>query len=153
MDFSLVKNRREGNTKSMQTIDAPIIPAPPTEKPTVPDFGNGRFGPQMLRLYEQSIKLFKLTPRQAEVFARQAATDAGAELKRAQATIKISKANTDGKATISDASKMKGCVLTSPLWIARAIQWAGDAGANGVSYGLTSWTLVPEVRKWVDSIE
>lgn len=121
----------------------------PAIKIEVPNFGNGRFAGEMQNFWEQSQKLFGLTPAQAEKFARQAASDAGAILANATATIKIGKMNKDGKASISDASKVKSASLTNALALVRAIQWAGDAGPNGLSYGKTKWTLVEPLQQYV----
>jgi len=113
-----------------------------TSKPAVkPDFGKGRYSVEMERLWESSQKLFGFTSAQAEKFAHQAGSDAGAVFKKSIATIRIGKANSDGKATIADASKVKGVTLTNALHIVRAIQWIDEAEKNSVSYGFTQWTL------------
>lgn len=115
-------------------------------------FGAGRFSPQMESLYESACNLFSMTEAQADKFARQAAADAGDVLRNASASFKVGKANKDGKASITDASKMKGVHLTNALNIVRAIQWAEEAGKNGVSYGFTEWKLTPELQKYVDGL-
>lgn len=135
----------------MTTTTDKAIPAIETEVKR-PDFGQGRFAFEMNRLYDATQKLFGFTEAQAEKFARQAASDAGAALKNANATLKVGKANSDGKATISDASKMKGVTLTNALLVTHAISWIDDAGKHGVSYGKTKWTLAPELQKYVDGL-
>jgi len=135
----------------MNTTNESVIPATNTETKR-PDFGQGRFAFEMNRLYDASQKLFGFTEAQAEKFARQAASDAGAVLKNANATLKVGKANPDGKATISDASKAKGVTLTNALLIVHSISWIDDAGKHGVSYGKTKWLLIPELQKYVDGL-
>lgn len=118
-----------------------------------PNFGNGRFASAMGKLYDESQALLAFTPQQAEKFARQAASDAGSVLQNASASIKIGKANADGKASIEDASKVKGITLTNSLHVVRALQWIGDAGKNGISYGKTAWQLSPPLAKYAEGLK
>ena len=133
----------------MSTTLAPATPA--TEKR--PNFGNGRFSPQMEELFDKSQDLLGFTPTQAERFARQAANDAGAVLKNAPAAFKVGTVNAKSNtASISDAAKVKSVTLTYALNIVRALQWIDDAGKNGISYGHTKWKLMPGLQKWVDEL-
>lgn len=127
-----------------ETLDKPTTATqarPVTTEQDEPQFGKGRYSAEMERLYNQAQELLGFTPTQAEKFARQAGADAGSALKNSVASIRVSKANADGKATISDAAKLKGVTLTNSLAIVRAIQWIGEAEKNFVSYGKTKWTL------------
>lgn len=128
-------------------------PANQTNKTAKPDFGSGRYSPEMERIFNDCQKLFGIEPAKAEKIARQAGSDAGAVFRNAPAAIKVSKANGDGKATISDASKVKGVTLTNPLSIVRAIQWIGEAGKNGVAYGFTKWRLSEELETYVSELK
>ena len=127
----------------METLDKPTTATKlqVQNESTEPQLGKGRYSNEMERLFNQAQELLGFTPAQAEKFARQAGADAGSALKNSVATIRVSKANADGKATISDASKLKGVTLTNSLAIVRAIQWIADAEKNFVSYGNTSWKL------------
>lgn len=118
-----------------------------------PNFGEGRFSAEMERIYNACIKLFGLDESKAEKIARQAASDAGAALKAASASLSVSAARgKDKTVTISDASKVKGVTLTNALAVVRAIQWIDDAGKNFVSYGFTGWKLAPQVQEWIDGL-
>ena len=126
----------ESVTDSVETQVVPVL-----GKVKRPDFGSGRYSAEMGRLYDDTQKLFRFTTAQAEKFARQAASDAGEVLAKCIVEIKVGKANSDGKATISEASKVKGISLTNALHLVRAIQWIGDAEKNSVSYGRTTWRI------------
>lgn len=127
--------------KDTATLETPVTTSPAISATTMPAFGNGRYSNEMARLFEESQKLLGFTAAQAEKFARQAGSDAGAVFKNTNATIKVGKANGDGKATIADASKAKGVTLTNALHVVRAIQWIGEAEKNGISWSGTKWQL------------
>lgn len=120
---------------------------------TRPDFGQGRYSSEMSRLYDAFVKLFSIPPSVAEKIARQTGSDAGSIFRNATAEIRVSKANKEGLATISDASKVKGVALTNPLKLVRALQWITDAGKNGISYGHTKWALETDLASWVSKLE
>jgi hypothetical protein len=135
----------------MTTTQEPQVQTSQTT--TKPDFGNGRFSQQMESIYTDCQKLFGIEPAKAEKIARMAGSDAGAVFRNANATIKVGSMNKDGKATIADASKVKGVTMTMPLSIVRAIQWVADAGKNGISYGHTKWQLSPLIAEWVEGLK
>lgn len=124
-----------------------------TEAPKMPDFGKSRYSDEMTRIFTGCVALFGVSPDKAEKIARIAAADAGNALKNARAEIKVGKANSDGKATISDASKLKGVTLTPALSVVRALQWANDAGKNGVSYSHTKWQFIPVLNEWIEGLK
>jgi hypothetical protein len=95
----------------------------------------------MLTLYKQSIKLFGFSKKAAERFARDAATTHGAAMAEGKVESKVSKASTDGKVTLSEASKVKGVTSKPCLALMHTIQWVGEAGKHGISYGNTQWQL------------
>jgi len=123
-----------------------------TEVSTKPNFGNGRYSAEMQRIYDACQSIFGIEPAKAEKIAKQAGSDAGAAFRNVSATMKIGKAGENGKVTIADASKAKGVTMTNPLAVVRAIQWAGDAGKNEVSFGKTKWVLREDLQKWVDTL-
>lgn len=135
-------------TEAKPAATTEIKPAATTE--VIPDFGGGRYSPEIERIYRTTIKLFGFEPKMAEYVARQAASDAGAAMAHAKACLLFGKTTKDGKMTIADASKMKGCTVTNPLAIARAIQWLADSGLNFISYGNTNWHLSQTLQEWVD---
>lgn len=116
-------------------------------------FGNGRYSAQMASFYDAMQKVFGIKPSTAEKIARQAGSDMGAIFANVEAKVTIGKINSDGKATFADASKVKGITISNPLHIARALQWIGDAGKNGISYGFTEWRLSEELEKYVNSFD
>lgn len=124
-----------------ETLDKPTTAITKIIETSEPQFGKGRYSAEMERLFEQAQALLGFTSAQAEKFARQAGADAGSALKNSVATIRVSKANSDGKATINDASKLKGVTLTNSLALVRAIQWISDAEKNFISYGNTGWKI------------
>lgn len=120
-----------------------------TEKPEV-SFGNGRYSPEMARIYSELQKQFGIAPEKAEKIARQVGADFGELMRNQSASIKVSSANKDGKATIGESvTKLKGVTLTNPLMLVRALQWIAEAGKNGVSYGFTKWELIPPLKTYV----
>jgi len=44
---------------------------------------------------------------------------------------------------------MKGVTATKALSLTHAIQWIGEAGKHGVSYGNTSWQLGEELVEYL----
>jgi hypothetical protein len=124
----------------------------PATETTRPEFGNGRYSAEMGKIYDNLQKLFGIEPAKAEKIARQAGSDAGAIFRLTDATIRVSKANSDNKGTIADASKAKNVTLTNALNIVHAIQWCGDAGKHGIAYGHTDWQLCEALQKYVDQV-
>lgn len=123
------------------------------EKQDGPDFGDKRYSAEMKRLYGDFQKLFGLPPWQAEKIARQVGSDFGEMMKNQSVAISVSAAtgkNHDGKITIGEKVKnLKGVTLTNTLLLVRAVQWIGEAGKNGLSYGFTKWELVPTLKEWL----
>lgn len=134
----------------MQTIEPTIKPAI-TEK-YAPNFGAGRYSDLMATLYKQAQKLFGLSEEQAEKFARDAATTHGAAMADARIDAKAGKASKDGKVTLSEASKVKGVTSKPCLALMHAIQWVGDAGKHGVSYGGTKWKLDEVLEGYIETL-
>jgi hypothetical protein len=133
------------------TINAPVLPA--TEQ-TVPQFGNGRYGDFQRTLYKDSQTLFGLSQKAAEKFARAAATDFGQAMAHASVEAKVGKATgKDMKITLSEAAKLKNVTSSPALSLVHAIQWAGEAGKHGVSFGKTSWILTPDLQDYVTDLE
>lgn len=138
---------------SQETLEKPAQKEKSTET-MKPNFGNGRYSPEMERLYVEMQKLFGIPEKKAEKIARQIGSDFGALMKNSVAEISVGKATKDGKASIGETvSKLKGVTVTHPLAIVRAIQWLKDAGKNYVSYGHTQWQLVEPLRVWVEELK
>lgn len=127
---------------------------PATQTDDVPNFGSGRYSNLMVTLHKQVIKLFDVSTEVAEKFARQAATDYGAAMKDAKVEAKFGKATgKDMQVTLSEAAKVKNVTSTPALNLAHAIQWIGEAGKHGVSYGHTSWMLDDTLRAYLTELE
>lgn len=118
-----------------------------------PNFGNGPLSRETERYYDGAIERLGMTPKQAEKFARQAASDVGAALKNQTVKVKLGKTNADGKGTISQACKAKGIHYSNAMNIVRALDWMEDAGKNGISFAETDWQLVPELAKYVKQLD
>jgi len=116
---------------------------------TKPDFGNGRYSLLMSEVYEGLMKLFNIPSKVSEKIARQAGSDFGAAMRTAIVEAKISRPTKDAKVTLREGSSLKGISLTNPLSLMRALQWIGEAGKNGVSYGFTNWKLTPPLAEYV----
>lgn len=117
-------------------------------------FGNGRYSPEMFRIFGELQSVFGVEPKKAEKIARQVGSDFGELMKNQSASIKVGSMNKDGKATIGESvEKLKGVTLTNPLSLVRALQWVNDAGKNGVSYGFTKWELIPVLKTYVAELE
>lgn len=139
----------------METIltKAKVAPANETNKQVEsPSFG-GRYSAEMERLFIESQSVFKLSAQQAERFARQAGADAGLVLNSTKATITVGKGNKDNKGTIKDASSAKNVTLTNALNLVHTLQWLGDAGKHGLSYGHTKWQLSDALQAYVDKLD
>lgn len=116
------------------------------------NFGNGRYSSEMERIYNECQDLLGMTKEQAEKVARQASANAGDIFRNAKVKLNVGKANSDGRATISDASQVKGVILTPALSVVHALKWIGDAGKHGVGYRATKWQLDETLSKWIDSL-
>jgi hypothetical protein len=108
----------------------------------------------MVTLHKQAQKLFDVSSEVAEKFARQAATDYGAAMKDSKIEAKFGRATgKDMKVTLSEAAKAKGVTATNALSLAHTIQWIGEAGKHGVSYGGTEWKLNDDMATYLRDLE
>jgi hypothetical protein len=138
------------NHNSMTTET--LIPAT-KQTETEPNFGAGRYSELMKTLFKQSQKLFGMSPKAAEIFARDAASTHGASMAGASIEAKVSKVSKDGKVTLAEASKVKNVTSKPCLALMHAIQWIGEAGKHGISYGNTSWALGEELDAYISNLE
>jgi hypothetical protein len=114
-----------------------------------PNFGQGKYSAAMLRIYRLLVALFSVPTEHAERVARQFAIDYGAATKGVPVEVKLGKTNGDNQGTLSEMLKIKGITYSPAMNVARAIQWIGDAGKNGVSYGKTKWHFEPVLHNYV----
>lgn len=116
---------------------------------------NGKYKQLMTSVYDGCIKLFGIPEDKAEKIARNAAADFGNAISAGNVTAKarIGSVTSNGGVTLSDTSSVKLTAITHPLSIARAIQWAGDAGKNGLSYKDTVWQLSEALQQYVDNLK
>lgn len=137
----------------MQTINVESAKSATENKlKEAPNFGAGRYSELMSTLHKQSQRLFGLNEEQAEKFARDAATTHGLAMADAKVEAKAGKASKDGKVTLSEASKVKGVTSKPCLALMHAIQWCGEAGKHGLSYGGTKWQLDEVLGGYVESL-
>jgi hypothetical protein len=124
-----------------------------TETAKEVSFGAGRYSAIMKSCYDECQSLFGIPADKAEKIARDLGSDVGTILNNVPTEIRISKISKDGKVSMADVSKIKGVTVTYPIAIARAIQWIGDAGKNGVSYGHSKWKLTQNLQDWVNGLK
>ena len=137
----------------MTTTDTAVTS---TVTSTIGNFGNGgKFSDFMKSMFDDCQTLFGMSPACADKVARNAASDIGKAMKNGQCSIKIGALGKDGdgKVTIKDSTSVKGVAVTNNIAIARAIQFAGEAGKNGMSYKGTKWALSDKLAEYVAEIE
>lgn len=116
------------------------------------EFAPGRYQLEKQRLAKAFVCRLGFTKEQAKFVADKAAEDAHNALRHAQVTIKVGAAGKDGRTTISDASKIKGVVMTNPLMLVHVVEFIDGAGKHGISYGFTGWVLTQQLREYVDGL-
>ena len=135
------------------TVQTPQTSTIQETKPKQPEFGSGRYSIAMKEVYQDGIRIFRFSPEVAEKVARQFGSDFGAYMRDSVVETKIGKSiNKDGKLTLAEASKVKGCTATNAILIARAIDYCNNALKFGVSVRETKWTLAQELADWIDSL-
>jgi hypothetical protein len=121
--------------------------------PAPPNFGEGRYSLAMKEVYQDGMRIFVLSSETAEKIARQFGSDFGAYMREAIVEAKIGKSmSRDGKLTLAETSKVKGCTATPAISIARAIDYCNNALKFGVSVKNTHWKLAQELADWVSSL-
>lgn len=121
-------------------------------KLVAPDFGEGRYSALMEECFNDSMTVFKLEQPKAEKLARQIASDLGAIMASAPVGVKLGKPNKDNKITISEAAKIKGVTMTWTLFALKALQYAGEAGKHGFSFGQTQWKPTEKFAKYLSEL-
>lgn len=114
----------------------------------------GKYGNASLEIYTFLTGQYKLSPSKSHRIAHMFACDTGAAISQrgvSECKVKTGKASKEGLVTLRDAitTTAKGVASTFPLAIGHAVQWIGDAGKHGVSYGKTDWQFTPEIVKWI----
>lgn len=140
-----------GTTTNMETT----IATSATITTSRPEFGAGRYSAVMSNAYDNIQRMFGVSDKAAEKFARAVATQVGALMKseRVDANIRVGKASKDNKITVSEAAKLKGATGTPELAIFHAMAWAQDAMKHGISFGRTDWKLNDELQACVNEME
>lgn len=118
----------------------------------VSKFGNGRYSPLMEECFHDLQTVFKLSPEKAEYIAKAIGSEVGALMRNQPVTVKVSKANDDGKVTIAEAAKMKGITVTDTILVLRSLQWANEAVKNGFNRKETNWVPIPKLQEYFDGI-
>lgn len=129
-----------------------------TEQPTTVRVEHGQFGGKYQHASEE-IYLFlteqyALSTSKSHRIAHAFACDFGAAMKKSisdPAKAKVSATSKDGSVTLREAmsAKAKGVEATPAMQIAHAIQWLGEAGKHGISYGKTDWLFSEQLEKWI----
>lgn len=132
-----------------------------TVKPTVElgKFG-GKYGNASMEIYTFLSGQYKLSPSKSHRIAHMFACDHGAAIAKAaesgksERTFKTGKVSKEGMVTLREAvaTTAKNVANTYPLAIGHAIQWLGEAGKHGISYGKTDWQFTPEIIKWIEEM-
>lgn len=127
-------------------------------KPTTSTITHGQFGGKYQHVCEELYKFLTenkgLTPAKSHKIAHTYACDFGLAIR--QGEIQPTKAiagltSKEGNITLREATscKCKNAESTPALQIGHAIQWLGDAGKHGVSYGKTEWVFSDNLEKWI----
>ena len=127
------------------TTQARVI-KPMPELDTI-DFGGGRYSNLMKSIYSSSMTVFRLDWEHAKRVAEHCASEFGAIMKDVQVDVKVGKSDKGGRITLSEACKIKGIVATPELSLMRALQYANEAGLNGIMYQDTKWVPVSRVAE------
>lgn len=121
-------------------------------KSTKPDFGQGKYSAMMDSIWTQSQKVYGLSPVVAEMFARALATEIGAAMANETAKLKLGKVSSGGKVSITETSQLKGIICTNTILAYKGLLWTAEAGKNGISYGNTSWEVIPQIQEYFDKL-
>lgn len=135
------------------TVATAVPQVKETQKVEPPNFGDGRYSLAMKEVYQDGMRIFAFQSSIAEKIARQFGSDFGAYMREAIVEAKIGKSlSKDGKLTLAETSKVKGCTATPAISIARAIDYCNNALKFGVSVRDTKWHLAQELDKWVSNL-
>jgi len=126
-------------------------PQPQTEVKPI-DFGKGTFSSNMKFMFDESQKLFGLTPEKAEKLARQFGSDLGAAHNVLQFKLKFGAPNKDMLRALSMSAKTTRYGYPPSLQVAVAIDYASEAGKSYVSYGYTKWSFIPLLVEWIEKL-
>lgn len=135
------------------TVATPSTTAKPEVKLTKPDFGQGRYSKLMEETFQDSQIIFGLSPAVADILAREIASEFGKLMAGQKVDIKFGKVNKDNKVTISEACKLKGFTLTPQMHTLVALNYAGQAGKNGFSFGKTQWVPIEAISDYFADLE
>jgi hypothetical protein len=125
---------------------------PEVSQSNIVDFGDGPFSKLMENYFGLSQKLLKLSEAKAEKYARQLASDLGAIHKNLKFDVTAGKPNKDMLRKVGMAGKSGLMVVPPSVNVLIALQWMEDAGKNNVSYGHTTWKLVPSLNDWLNEL-
>lgn len=126
---------------------------PIVKLPELGEFGNGRYSALMEESFRDAQSVFKLTEKQADKLARMIASDYGSAISNSPVDVKrIKAANKDGKITLAEAAKVKGVTLTNALFALMALQYAGEAGKHGFSFGNTGWKVSKPLADYFEQL-
>lgn len=131
-------------------------PAINNNSPKHGEFG-GKYANACNEVYTFLTKQYGLDAAKSHKIAHMFACEHGAAMKNATSEhdFKTGKRSKEGKLTLKEtvSSTAKNVNATAAMEIAHAIQWAGDAGKHGMSFGNTEWSFNDELTKWINELE
>lgn len=121
---------------------------------TKPDFGNGKYSQFCEDVYADAQTILHMSPKAAEKLARSMATEIGGYMANQAAVVKVGKTlSKSARVTISEASKLKGVMLTNNLAILRALDYIATAGKFSILWSATNWRFTTSVTEYIASVE
>lgn len=144
------------NQQANITVETPATPVQSTVK-----IEHGQFGGKYQHVCEELYKFLTenkgLSASKSHRISHAYACDFGAAIKKGDIEPTKAKAgitSKEGAITLREttSAKMKNAESTPALQVGHAVQWLGDAGKHGVSYGNTTWTFTDKLEAWITGL-
>jgi hypothetical protein len=138
--------RKGLNHKHMNTTIENTTSANPKAEVT---FGTGRYSNVARELYNDSQRLLKIAPEQAERLAKTYASELG-RLNAKVGSVSIGKPNKDMQCTLRESTQIKGVTMTYALTLAKLCVVLQDAKKYGIE-AYNNISLRKDVIEWLDN--
>jgi hypothetical protein len=112
-------------------------------------FGTGRYSNVARELYNDSQRLLKIAPEQAERLAKTYASELG-RLNAKVGSVSIGKPNKDMQCTLRESTQIKGVTMTYALTLAKLCVVLQDAKKYGIE-AYNNISLRKDVIEWLDN--
>jgi hypothetical protein len=112
-------------------------------------FGTGRYSNVARELYNDSQRLLKIAPEQAERLAKTYASELG-RLNAKVGSVSIGKPNKDMQCTLRESTQIKGVTMTYALTLAKLCVVLQDAKKYGIE-AYNNISLRKDVVEWLDN--